>query len=473
MKSRTTLSNYSVYALLFLLPLIVYHALAGFEFLTAWDDGWMVFNRHTTDGLGLPNLADIASETNQGQYSPVNQLIYTILHSIFGLDPLAFHLMSVLYHAINTCLVYAFVKALLGLRERENVKMISTTAFISAILFAVHPMNIEAISWISASKIPLYTLFGLSALISYMRYLKTGKLGIYALSFVLFVFAFLCKEQGCIIPIAALFIDWYARRNFRDKKIWLEKIPFLAIIVCGGLYTLSLRNIGWIEHYVGFPMWQRLVFASYSITEYLTKLIVPTNLMYIYPFPMMPGAPLPHRFLIYPVIFAALAGAAIYFRKYKLMVFGALFFLLNLALTLHIISMSRISIVSDRYVYLSSIGFFMPAVWYGVNYVMRLSKGKRIFVCVLFGAYLFYLTGYTMKHVEVWENNDTLKKDVKELLEKRKIEEQKHVVPKDSISEMGMGTYRRFLETLRATSLRKGEDKDVGCTERKADGTSA
>ena len=218
MKSRILLSNYSVYTLLFLLPLIVYHALAGFEFLTAWDDGWMVFNRHTTDGLGLRNLADIASETNQGQYSPVNQLIYTILHSIFGLDPLAFHLMSVLYHAINTCLVYAFVKALLGLRERENVKMISTTAFISAILFAVHPMNIEAISWISASKIPLYTLFGLSALISYMRYLKTGKLGSYALSFVLFVLSFLCKEQGCIIPIAALFIDWYARRNFRDKK---------------------------------------------------------------------------------------------------------------------------------------------------------------------------------------------------------------------------------------------------------------
>ena len=260
---------------------------------------------------------------------------------------------------------------------------------------------------------------------------------------------------------------------FGIKKLWLEKIPFLAIIVCGGLYTLSLRNIGWIEHYVGFPMWQRLVFASYSITEYLTKLIVPTNLMYIYPFPMTPGAPLPHRFLIYPVIFAALAGAAIYYRKYKLMVFGALFFLLNLALTLHIISMSRISIVSDRYVYLSSIGFFMPAVWYGVNYVMRFSKGKRIFVCVLFGAYLFYLTGYTMKHVEVWENNDTLKKDVKDLLEKRKIEEQKNVVPKDSISEMGMGTYRRFLETLRATSLRKGEGKDGCYTQRKADGTSA
>jgi len=235
---------------------------------------------------------------------------------------------------------------------------------------------------------------------------KTGKKGKYVMTFVLFVVSFLCKEQAIVIPIATLFIDWFAGRNFRNKTVWLEKIPFLLIVVLGGLYTLSLRNIGWIEHYVGYPVWQRLVFASYSITEYLTKLIISTNLMYVSPFPMAPGDSLPQRFLIYPVIFTALVGAAIYYRKYRVMVFGALFFLLNVSLTLHIISMSRITIVAD-----------------------------------------------TMKHLDVWGNNDTLKKDVRDLLEKRKIEEQKNVVPMDSISPLDTLPNRPLVETGRAPSL--------------------
>jgi hypothetical protein len=61
----------------------------------------------------------------------------------------------------------------------------------------------------------------------------------------------------------------------------------------------------------------------------------------------------------------------------------------------------------------------MPLVWYGVKYVIRLSKLKKIIVCILFGAYLFCLTAYTIKHIAVWQSNETLKKDVRELLEQR------------------------------------------------------
>jgi membrane-associated HD superfamily phosphohydrolase len=101
------------------------------------------------------------------------------------------------------------------------------------------------------------------------------------------------------------------------------------------------------------------------------------------------------------------------------MVFGALFFLLNVFFTLHIISMSRVCMLADRYVYLSSIGFFMPAVWFSVKFFMQLSKQKKIYGGIIVAIYILYLAGYAMKRTEVWHDNNSLKKEIKELLDKR------------------------------------------------------
>jgi len=451
----------SVYVLLFALPIIVYFSVSGHQFLDRWDDNWMVLNYYTADGLSLQNLAAIFNETNNGQYSPVNQLIYTILFSIFGADPRVFHLASVIYHAINSCLVFTFAKKLLGLRqgielapknskgrkdESRDLRLISgngdlyerllrffrfknvtfqrpqlvtVVAFITALLFSVHPVNTESVAWISASKIPLYTMFGLLALLCYMRYLQSDRMGWLAGCGILFVLSFGCKEQAVALPLALPLIDWYAGRDFKKKKLWFEKIPFLALVLLGGLYTMSLRNINFVEYYAGYPLWQRLIFACYALTEYPTKLIVPINLLYIYPFPMPPGDSLPLRFLIYPVIFAAITGVIVYYRKHALLVFCTLFFVLNVSLTLHILSMSRVTIVADRWIYLSGIAFFMAIAWYAIKYFLTLSKLQKIAAILAFVIYLFYLTGYTMKRSEVWHDNSSLKKEINDLIKQR------------------------------------------------------
>ncbi|MDR1154276.1 MAG: hypothetical protein LBL04_06155 [Bacteroidales bacterium] len=105
-----------------------------------------------------------------------------------------------------------------------------------------------------------------------------------------------------------------------------------------------------------YPLWQRLVFACYSLVEYTVKLAFPANLLYVYPFPMKPGDALPAMYLIYPPV-AAAAGIALYrFRRYRVLPAGVAFFIVNLVLTLHIIPMSRFTVVADRYVYLASAG---------------------------------------------------------------------------------------------------------------------
>ena len=142
--------------------------------------------------------------------------------------------------------------------------------------------------------------------------------------------------------------------------------------------------------------------------------------MHLYPFPVETGFPLPFRFFIYPVVIAVMAGIVAYYRKHMVFVFGVMFFLLNVSLTLHPLLTSRVVITADRYVYLSAVGFFMTVVWYGVKYFMQLSKYGKILICTVFFACFSFLTVSTVKRSEVWRDDDTLKRELRELLEQRK-----------------------------------------------------
>jgi len=378
MSKRNFLVSVSIYALLFALPVAVYLSVSGHQFLTVWGDHWMVLNRYTIGGLNVDNLGNMFSELYRSQYTPVNQLSYTALYSIFGANPKAFHLANLLYHAINVCLVYAFVKMIFELRKQDNNKSTSIVAFITAILFAVHPVNTEVVTWISASKVSLYTLFGLSALLCYLHYRKSHHKGYYALSITFFIFSMGCNEHAFALPLATLLIDWFIGCKVLGRKLLAEKIPFLLLTLAGLLFMLLLRSGDSVSNHGIYPPVQYLVFNCYALTDYLTKLVMPVNLMHIYPFPIMPGFALPARLWIYPVIIVSLAGVVACFRKYDVLLFGALFFLVNVLLTMYPFSISKITIADDRFVYLASIGFFMTIVWYGTQYFKNIKRIGKV-----------------------------------------------------------------------------------------------
>ena len=276
------------------------------------------------------------------------------------------------------------MKNLLELRTHKNNKLVSCAALLTALLFAVHPINTETVAWISASKFSLYMLFGLSALLCYLRYLKSGNKLFCAFSVALFILSFGCTEQALALPLIVPLIDWFVGRNLRDKKLWIEKIPFLLLIIAVCLFMLLLRNPFFVQYRAYYPIWQYIVFTCYALTEYLTKLVFPVNLLHLYPIPIVPGESLPVRFFIYPFMIVAMAGIAVYYRKYTMLIFGLLFFLFNVLLTLHPISTSRIIIAADRHIYLAGIGFLMTAalVW-GKIFQTSCKHGKDFCRCCL------------------------------------------------------------------------------------------
>lgn len=417
--------------LLCLSCLLVYVPVLFFDFQNGWDDGWMVKNHYTVMGFTWDNLKAIFTEFHAAQYGPINEVVYMAIHSVFGYQPSVYHLYPLLLHMINSCLVLLLVQRLIS--GRTDAMTARYVSLITALLFAVHPLQVESIAWISASKIPLYTFFTLWSMLLYIRYVHTGKTVSYIGVFFLFACSFGSKEQSVVLPAILLLLDWVLGRtsipcgekienNAIEKMSWgyllLEKMPFILFALFAGLCTYANQSAYLIGQWAGYPFGQRMVFACYSLVEYLGKLAFPVNLLYLYPFPIAPGLSLPVRFFIYPVIITAATGFLIKTLRSRNwpVIFGLLFFLINMSLMLHVVAMSRFSILADRYVYLASVGIFFILAWYGVPWFQRMRDGSKKWVMVMAICYLIYLVGYAHFRTYVWKDSVTLKREFKELV---------------------------------------------------------
>lgn len=407
--------------LLILACFAAYYPAFSNDFIYLWDDQWQVMTETTENGITLDNLQVIFLQPFHNQYFPINQLLYTIVYALSGNEysPFAFHLFCILLHVLNTLLVFFLLKRMLQLSGRMDILRIPRVSFLTALLFAIHPLNVESVAWISASKILVYALFYLLALYTYIIYVEKRQIRYYLYTLLLLILSFGGKEQAVILPVCLFVIDWLLKRNFKDVNLWIEKIPFFVLAILLGLITVYCANGGFsLGEGDGYPLWQRLIFGCYSFTEYLFKWLVPVKLLYLYPFPSLPGEALPNWMLFYPML---LVIAVVCFRRQLCawpVAFGMMFFTVNLFMTLHIIPMPRFAIVADRYIYLSSVGVSFIVGYYLVEAYYSIRKYKPCFIGLTI-VYILYLTVYANIRTRVWHDSETLKQEVSDLLERR------------------------------------------------------
>lgn len=402
------------YGFLVALCICVYIPSLSNNFIFGWDDQWMVTNSYTEGGWTIGNIWSIFSEFYGGQYSPLNQFNYLIVYTLFGYDPLYFHLYSLLLHIGCVCLVWKFVYTILHIHGELKDKQILFMAWITSLLFAIHPINVEPIAWISASKVPLYAFFYLMGLLSYLEYVKTQKVINYLITIICFLFSFGGKEQAVTFPLALLVVDWFINRDMKSCVVWNEKLPFFMLAFLFGVITILSQGNG---SYGGFPFYQRLVFACYALIEYITKSLFPIRLNFFYPFPIVLGEELPLRFCIYPILLFLLIAWAWVYRKNKFLIFGILIFVVNLVLSIHILNMSRHSIIADRYLYLSYIGVSF-LIGYGSLCIKNIFL-KLKFPLFLFVLYIFCLSIQTLLYAGKWKDTEKVKEYTKEVLKNR------------------------------------------------------
>jgi hypothetical protein len=122
--------------------LMVYFPVLSFDFQRGWCDAWMVKNHYTVLGFTSENLKAVFTQFYVAQYGPFNEMIYMVIHAVFGYNPAVYHLYPLLLHIANSCLVLLFISRLIAGRvDAKTARMIS---FLTALLFAVHPLQVES-----------------------------------------------------------------------------------------------------------------------------------------------------------------------------------------------------------------------------------------------------------------------------------------------------------------------------------------
>ena len=410
-------------SLLSLAAALVYFPILGNGFLYFWDDQWVVMNRYTEGGFNLWNLWAILSEFYHGQYAPLNELLYLSLYTPFGYNPFFFHLASLLLHVANTILVFLCISKLLDCQSRITLPDIKLIAFITALIFTVHPFNVESVAWMSASKILVYAFFYLLATYCFLLYLQKSKIQYLLLTALLFICSFGGKEQAVTFPVWMLLIYWWKGYDLKNKKVWITVTPFLVLSLLFGFITMFSQlqgGGGVLSNKDSYALWQRVVYASYSYAEYLIKSFFPFKLSYLYPFPSVEGDPIPSWLLAYPLLLVmALVSLGKQILANKLLLFSLLFITIHLAVALHIIPLSRFAVVADRYAYISSIGVALIISYTMVYFRHKLQGAKRFIPIYVIALYIGYLGIYAHTRTYVWYDTDTLKKEIREILKER------------------------------------------------------
>lgn len=397
---------------LVLIVIAVFISIVGHRFLYQWDDHWVVFNQYTDAGLNPRNLWRVITEFYRGQYAPFNELSYILTNSVFGYSPMAFHAASLLWHAANTVLLFLFLNRLLKMIPNNPLAgQSANVAWLCALLWAVHPVNVEPVAWISASKILVYAFYYLAVLLLYLYYIERPGIGKYVGLLALFIASFLGKEQAVVLPLAFLLVDYITKREEKVSYLLLEKAPFLILALFFGIVTIISQGDG--GNMPEYSLWQRLLFCGYTLYEYMVKTLLPMNLMYLYPFPTTPDGEMPLMMYLYPLMILAAAYLVFVFRKERILVFGTLFFVVHLLVAIHLISISRFAIVADRYNYLAMVGPLLVIVHYLFQWHQKHKTAAR----VVLGLYFAYLCTYTIIYQQNWDNSEHVKRHYKEIVD--------------------------------------------------------
>ena len=335
-------------------------------FQLEWDDQWMLINHELVLNPNWDNIWYYLTNYVDRQYFPLNQLYYLGIFELFGFNPTTYHLGSLIIHCSNTLMVYALVQKVVTIIGKNQEVDPFVIALGTAILFSLHPLQVEAVAWISASKVLWYGFFTLGCLLLYLRYLNSGRRMFLILVALGYGLGFMCKEQMIILPLLLVLFDLFLnQQQISAKRLLLEKIPFFLIAFIFW-YGAARNGLGLAEA-GGYPLGQRLALGSYCFTTYLFRFLAPVGLLHFYDFPIRSGDSLPLIYYSYLVLvpFAGYGIYDIYKRQHKVLLFAILFFCINLVLVLHLVPSPRTYMAADRYMYLPIIGMCMILCWTG------------------------------------------------------------------------------------------------------------
>ena len=368
------------------------------EFL--FDDFFLITNNemiNSRDGLYRFWLT-----TEAPDYYPLTSSLWWFEWRWWGDNPIGYHVLNVIFHAANAVLVWMILRSL---------KI--PGAWLAGLIFAVHPVNVATVAWISEQKNILSMLLYTIAILLYLRFYKDGRRHWHALSLAAFLLALLSKGAVVMLPVVLLGCVWWLRRRVEWKDA-VRALPFFALSLAFALVTIWFqhhRALGGSFRAVGFGF--RLAAAGRAIWFYLYKALMPYNLTLVYPqwdinaaltTSYLPASLLLGSWLVFwwnrnswgrPLVFALGYSIAMLFPV--LGFFDQGFY--------------TYSLVADHWQYYAIVGPIALAVASGRNICLRMGKRGQSIAVLASVVVLAVLAGATWKRAAVYRSEETLWRD--------------------------------------------------------------
>jgi Flp pilus assembly protein TadD len=385
-----------------LLIIAVYGQVANHEFVNYDDPDYITENPHVKKGLTRGSITWAFTATLQDHWHPLTWLSHMTDCQLYGLNPRGHHLTGLLFHIINSLLLFIILERMTGAAWKSAVV---------AALFALHPLHVESVAWVTGRKDLLSTLFMILTIWTYHLYVEKPSVGRYILSVALFGMGLLSKSILVTLPFALLLIDYWplCRLRYRAgrmggtiRRLVLEKVPYFFLSVCVSFITLVIRHerVSDTTRFVS-PLTDRMAYAVVSYTKYIIKIFWPHDLI-IYSYPkIIPLWQVVGGSLLLVSITALALRHAI--RRPYLPV-GWFWFLGTLVPVIGLIQTGP-SLMADRYTYVSLIGIFVMVVW-GVGGLLK--KQGRGTLCALAAAALMALMACSWVQTGYWCDSEAL-----------------------------------------------------------------
>ncbi len=467
-------------------------------FINFDDDVYVYENAYIQSGLNWDSLKqafsfDLASRS--GHWHPLTWISWLIDYSIFGLDPLGYHLVNLLFHLLNTILLFWVL--------RRMTKTLWPSAFVAA-LFAIHPLHVESVAWITERKDVLSTFFMMLTIGAYSYYVEKRTFLRYFLLLLFFILGLMSKSMLVTLPFVLLLLDYWPLGRFSEGKLerkiqmealkpvtlgkskkkpkkkddlrevpevrktlevqkpvapefqWsriypllLEKVPLFALSILASIAAYYAAQFGNAVDSIGaIPLVVRIGNAFVSYVTYIGKMILPVNLAVFYPHPV--------NVVLWQVLGAAILLIAITVAilwKVKRLPYLAMGWLWYLGMLVPVIGIVQAGsqALADRYTYIPLIGLFIIVAWGVPDLLKKVNYRKSILLtasvfCIL------CLSILTWKQVGYWQNNITLYNHTLETTENNWF-----IYNNRAVSYINLHKYRQAIEDCnRAIEIKSG-----------------
>ncbi len=358
-----------------------------------WDDDRNVYENKMVQNF---DVKGIFTQNVIGNYNPLSIFSFAVEYKLFGMDPRIMHFTNLVLHLL--CVFLSFqIFQLLGLRL--------WFALIAAGLFAIHPLRVESVSWITERKDVLYGLCFCLALLFYLKNLDQPKTWRSILIFSCFVLGLFAKIQMVSLPLAFLTVDYWRNRPLNFKRILEKWHYFLGAFIFGVVGILFLKEQGSLETneavHTGIS---RIFIGTYSLFVYLIKWLIPYRMSPLYPYPESLSI---LHYVSLPAALVLLSGIYIAYRKnMRGLVFGFSFFFVNIVFLLQILGAGQ-GYLADRFTYIAYIGLFFLLAYVLQEFIEK-RQNLNSPILSFAGIYLIGLSFMSFQQTKIWKNSETL-----------------------------------------------------------------